>query len=305
MKKYSVLLLLGLLSSSLCSQNYIELVKISSGNVFKAGFENSDETTNVSTLDAALTYPVKLNEKFAFITGLDYGQYKLDLLPGGDRFSLNYLRLKAGVNYKHSNRWSGTYLLLPKVASQDLEFSENSFFLGALALLKYQKNERFQYRLGAYASGEGFGVLATPILGLYYLNESNNFEATLNLPINGDMNYTFNKTIGVGFAFEAPVRSFRLQNLEDESEKYIQSNVIDAGFYLQYSFLNKSILFRLQGGYSSVSYEVYEKEDTLPFRLSAFEFGDDRNLINPEMNGNLFARVTLIYRFNLNDVDAK
>ena len=120
-------------------QDYIELIKVSSGNVFKVGFEDSDETTNINTLDAAITYPVKLNEKSAIITGLDYGQYKLDLFPGGDRFSLNYLRVKAGINFKHSDSWSGTYLLLPKIASQDLEVNKNSFFFRCTSFIKISK----------------------------------------------------------------------------------------------------------------------------------------------------------------------
>jgi hypothetical protein len=80
---------------------------------------------------------------------------------------------------------------------------------------------------------------------------------------------------------------------------YVQANLIEVGPYLEHSFAKESIRLRFQIGYSSVSYEVFEANDTLPFRLAAFEFGDDRNRLNPDMNGNLFLRVGAIYRFQL------
>ena len=138
------------------------------------------------------------------------------------------------------------------------------------------------------------------MLGFYYLSENSNFEATLNLPINGDVNYKANKTISVGVGFQAPVRSYTLFSEDGQQPLYVQANLIDVALYLQYNFLNRSLIFRLMGGYTSQSYEVFNKNDKLPIRLSAFEFGDDRSLLNPEMNGNLFAQVQLTYHFPLN-----
>ena len=71
------------------------------------------------------------------------------------------------------------------------------------------------------------------------------------------------------------------------------------GLFLEYGFLEKSLIFRLRGGYASVSYEVFDTNDKLPIRISAFEFGDDRNTLTPKMSGNFFAKAQLVYRFNL------
>ncbi|GAA3508005.1 hypothetical protein GCM10022393_17750 [Aquimarina addita] len=297
MKNKYLFYCLSLIVQFSISQEYIDLVKLSYGNVYNVGFENSEEKTNVGSLNVGVTYPIKVSDKIAIITGLDYGQQKLDLFPGGTTIGLQYARFKGGINVKHSERWSGSYLLLPKIASQDLHTDGDHFFMGGLVLLKYQKNINFQYRMGWYLSQEGFGILTTPILGLYYLSENKNWEITANLPVNGDVNYRFNEVFSLGIGFEAPVRSYSLQQENTLPNLYVQSSIIEIGPYIQHSFLNKSILVKLQGGYTSISNEVFEEGDTLPIRLSAFEFDDDRTLINPEMNGNLFAKIGLTYRF--------
>ncbi|WP_271767943.1 DUF6268 family outer membrane beta-barrel protein [Aquimarina algiphila] len=285
----------------LSAQDYVDIIKADYATVFGAGFENNDSAdTNVNLLDIAVTYPIVVSEKLAVITGVDYNQHGLDLIPNGEGVTLNNITLKAGVAIKHNEKWSGTYLFLPKIASQELHTDGDQFFFGGLALLKYQKSKRMQYRIGAYASSEGFGVIMTPVIGLYYLNESETWEVTANLPINADINYRFNTAVAVGFGFQAPVRSYSLKREDNIPDLYTQVSSIEAGPYVQHSFLEKSVLVRLQAGYSSVSYEVFQEGDTLPIRLSAIEFGDDRNLLNPEMTGNLFVRVGATYRFHLN-----
>ena len=294
------LLFFVICSSSITAQDYIDIVKVSYGSILDAGFENSDATTNVPQLDVSLTYPIKLNEKIAIITGVDYVQHQLDLVPNGDQISLNNLTLKAGLNIKHSEKWSGTYVLLPKIASQDLHTDGDHFFFGGLALLKYQKTERLQYRFGAYASSEGFGTFFTPILGLYYQSEDQKWEVSATLPINADINRRLGGNFKAGLAFQAFVRTFSLERQDNAPELYTQMANIEIGPYLQYALLDESLLMKLQTGYSTASYEVFEEGDTLPFRLSAFEFGDGRTLLNPEMTGNIFVKVGLTYRFHLN-----
>lgn len=297
--KYFFSFLTLLCFQSLIAQDYIDLVKVNYANILNAGFENSDAETNVGLLDVNLTYPIQLSDKAAIITGVDYNQQNLDLFPDAESVSLNNITLKAGVNLKHSEKWSGTYVFLPKIASQDLHTDGDHFFFGGLVLLKYQKSERMQYRFGAYASTEGFGTFMTPILGMYYTSENSKWEFTATLPINADLNYSFNEAISAGLGFQAFVRSYSLERQEALPELYTQVANIEFAPYFQHSFADKSILVRLQAGYSTASYEVYEEGDTLPIRVSAFEFGNDRNLLNPEMTGNLFVRVGATYRFHL------
>lgn len=299
MKFICSFLLVFAFAKAASAQSYVDLVKINYGTVINAGFEDSDAETNVTLVDLSLTYPIKLSEQTAIVTGLDYSNQTVDLFPNAlEETSLSSLTLKAGLSIKHSDRWSGTYLLLPKIASQDLETGSEALFFGGLVLMKYQKTARIQYRFGAYGTSEGFGTLVTPIVGLYYQSENKHWEATLNLPINGDVNYTVNEASRLGFNFQAPVRSYTL-DAGRNAASYVQANIIEVGPYLEHSFAKQSILLRFQVGYSSVAYEVYEANDTLPVRIAAFEFGDDRNRLNPEMNGNLFLKLSAIYRFHL------
>ncbi|WP_248325488.1 hypothetical protein [Aquimarina acroporae] len=99
------------------AQDYIDIFKVNYASILNAGYENSDATTNINILDASLTYPLKVNERFAIISGIDYVQHGVEVVPNGDNINLNTITLKAGVNIKHNEKWSGTYVFLPKIAS--------------------------------------------------------------------------------------------------------------------------------------------------------------------------------------------
>jgi len=247
--------------STVYAQSYVDIAKVSYSTVVNAGFEDNNAETNLSLFNAAFTVPIPITEKTALITGIDVIHQGLDLFPSQSSRTLAGLTFKAGISLTHNDRWSGTYILLPKVVSEDLEIEDDAFFIGGIALLKFQKNERVQYRFGVYASGEAFGTLVTPLLGLYYKNETTHWETTLNLPINGDVNYSVND-------------------------------------YFEHT-IAKNILLKVQTGYTSLDYQVFADGDTLPFRLAAFEFGDDRTRLNPEMNGNFFVKASATYRFDI------
>ena len=171
------------IASAVYAQSYVDVVKVNYSNVINANFEGTNAETNLSVFNAALTVPIPITEKTAFITGVDFVHRDLDLFPNQFSRTLAGLSFKAGVSLTHSDRWSGTYILLPKIASEDLAIEGDTFFIGGAALLKFQKNERTQYRFGIYASEEAFGTIVTPIIGGYYKNEATHWEITLNFPL--------------------------------------------------------------------------------------------------------------------------
>ena len=297
--KRIVLLALGgfTLSFPVLAQDYVDLLKVNYANAFNSDFENTEEDTDVQLIDASLLFPVKLNDKIAIVTGIDYAQHKLSLNPRATSNTLTNLTFKAGLSIKHSNKFSGTYVLLPKISSEEVHVNGNDFFFGGLILFKYQKAERFQWRFGAYTSSEGFGVISTPIIGLHYVNQNKKLEITATLPIVADINYKIGEKTSFGFGFQAPVKSYSLKSNIPES--YVQVSSIEFGPYFQKQVFSDSFLLRLQFGFSTTNYEVFEEGDRLPFRLSAVEFGDDRELLNPELSGALFLRIGFIYRFYL------
>ncbi len=296
LKKILIIVLVSAFAKAATAQSYVDLVKVNYATVVNAGYENSEAETNVNTFDVSLTYPIKLSEKTAIITGVDYSNQQLEIFPNTEEVSLSSLTLKVGVSIKHSDTWSGTYVLLPKIASQNLDF-DNAFQMGGIALLKYQKSETIQYRFGVYSSTEGFGTIVTPILGLYYLSESKYWESTINFPINGDVNYTVNERSKIGLSFQSPIRSYQLSDGASPNSFYVQSDIIEVGPYLEHSFSDNSILLRFQAGYTSLDYSVYGSDDKLPFRLSAFELDDNRDRLNDEMTGNFFFKIGVVYRF--------
>jgi len=299
-KKYLFPLLL-LVVGTTYAQNYVDLLKVDYSNVINAGFEDADSETNVRFLDVKATVPIPINDKVAIITGADFLNQNLKLSPTDSDVSLSSLTFKAGLSIKHSEKWSGSYVFLPKVASEDLEFENDAFFIGGIALMKYQKSKNVQYRFGMYATQEAFGTLLTPILGLYYANPENHWEATLNLPINGDVNYSFNEVSKLGLAYSAPVRSYVNTPSTEGLETYTHSNIIEVGPYIEHSFAKQHILLKLQAGYNSLDYQVFGENDLLPIRVAFAEFGDDRNRLNSEMNGNFFLKIGATYRFHITD----
>ena len=119
----------------------------------------------------------------------------------------------------------------------------------------------------------------------------------LKLPVNGDINYEVNNRFKIGGAFETGGRSFILDR-EAPQELYVQTNSLEIGPYFEH-VVAKNILLRLQTGYATIDYEVYAVGDRLPFRLAAFDFGDNRTRLNPDMNGNFFVKAGITYRFDI------
>lgn len=278
------------------AQNYVDLVRIGYGQTFNNDFDGTDSSTYVKNFDADLTVPIVLNDQHAFITGAVYSRNNLQLFPDAEFTSLHSTIVKLGLASTYNEKWSSTLVLLPKIASDYVNSSSDDFYFGGLGLLKYQKTEHLKYRFGFYGSTEAFGFFTTPIIGWYYLSPNSKFEMDVSLPIAADVNYTFGITT-VGFDYIGIGRSFRIT--ENDADVYVDLASLEFASYLQFNALEKSVLLRAKFGYSSNNYEVYPNGQKIDLGLSAFSFGDDRTLLNPELGGGFFLKFEAIYRFNL------
>jgi len=296
LKKLPLLLLLLPLFCS--SQDYVDLLRIGYGQTFNNEFEGTPNSTYVKSFDADLTVPVVINEKHAFITGAVYSRNNLQLFPEGDFTSLHSTIVKLGLASTYNTKWSSTLVFLPKVASDYVNSTSEDFYFGGLGLLKYQKNEHLKYRFGFYGSTEAFGFFTTPIIGWYYLSPNEKFEMDVSLPIAADVNYTFGITT-VGFDYIGIGRSFRIT--ENDADIYADVTELNFASYLQFNALEKSVLLRAKFGYSSSNYELYPNGETIDLGLSAFSFGDDREPLNPEINGGFYLKFEAIYRFDISE----
>jgi len=278
------------------AQNYVDLFKISYGEAFDTDFEGTNSSTQIKSFEADLTFPVVLNEKYALITGAAFSSNHLQLFPNANFTSLYSTTLKLGLASTYDEKWSSTFVLLPKVASDYQNISGDDFYLGGLALLKLQKKENLIYRFGIYGTTEAFGFFTTPIIGWYYLSANKKFEMDVSLPIVADINYTTGK-ITYGIDYIGIGRSFN--STKNNTNVYVDVSSLEFAGYLQFNALKKSILLRAKLGYASNDYEVYAKGDKIDLGLSAFSFGDDRTQLNPTINGGFFLKFETIYRFHI------
>lgn len=283
------------------AQEYIDLLKINQTNIRNSNFSETPAKNDIDLFELNLILPIPLSKKTAIITGVDYTTDNVVFFPEGNDISLRSLVFKLGLNIKHSDKWTGFYILQPKISSQGLVTSNDSFFIGGLAIVNYKVSERLTWRFGGIASSEAFGTLVSPIAGIYYQSKNKKWELDAYLPGRVQLNYKLSPVTSTGFFFQGLVRSFAL-NKQLDLETYAESSRTEIGPYVELGLLKNQLLFRLQGGYSTVRYEVFEEGDLLPFRLSAIEFNDTRNRLNPEdMSGAFFVRFGATFRLFLNN----
>ncbi|TXD70110.1 DUF6268 family outer membrane beta-barrel protein [Aequorivita lipolytica] len=297
MKKLLLLMLFFPFFSS--AQEYVDILRIGYGQTFNNNFEGTDSSTFVKFLDAGFTFPIVINEKQALITGADFSRNNLQLFPDAEYTSLFSTNLKLGLASTWSEKWSSTIVLLPKIASDYKNISNDDFYSGGFALLKFQKNKNLKYRFGVYASQEAFGLFTTPILGWYYLSPNKRFEMDMSLPISADVSYKLGITT-VGVDYFGIGRSYNV-HYENRPTLYADLSSLEFAGYLQFNALDESVLLRAKLGYSSNNYEMYAEGEKLDLGVSAFSFGDDRTQLNPSLNGGVFLKFEAIYRFHIKE----
>ena len=294
-KKFSLVLLL--LSAIAHSQQYVDLLSVNYNHSSPTSYGNSQEKTALSNFEVALTIPVVINAKYVFITGLDYNKNAV-AIPNYMNNSLFLTRLKAGLRVNYSEKWSGTYLFLPKVASDYVTTTSNDLYLGGGAIFKYTKNKNSNFKLGIYASKEAYGLFVTPLIGMYYKSPSSKLEMSVTFPTDFDLNYSATPKTKIGFDYSAIGKSYRITT-ENSQSSYVENNSLQFSAYIQNNSLYKNILFRIKVGVSTNEYDVYSINEKVNFRVSAFKFGDHRTQLNEKLSSSPFIMLESIYRFDL------
>lgn len=298
MKKQLLYLLFLILPFIGNSQEYIDLFSINYGKSGETSFENLSENTTITTFETNITLPIVLNTKYAVITGINFGSNTLQLFPESNYNHLYSTLLKAGIKINHSEHWSGTYILIPKVASDYINICSEDFYLGGAFVWKYKKNKNFSYSFGFYGSTEAYGLYTTPIIGLYYHSPNSRFEMNLNLPSDGDLNYSLSNKAKIGLDYVGRGSSFKLTTGNIRST-YTENNSLEFSSYLQRSFFNKNVLLRLKMGFSTNQFEVYLIDQKVDLHISVLKFGDKRTQLNTNLSSSVFFKIEGIYRFDI------
>ncbi|MDP3359799.1 MAG: DUF6268 family outer membrane beta-barrel protein [Lutibacter sp.] len=282
------------------AQNYIDIARFYYVNSPPNTFENSSEHTKVEEFGLQLTFPVVLNEKTVILTGFsaDRSLLKLDLdFP--EITGLNKVRLQLGLNQVHSEKWTGTYVLLPSIASDFKSISKEDFQIGMLTLFTYKKRENLKYKVGFYANTEKYGPLFVPLLGLYYLSPNQKFESTLLLPGQVDFNYRLAENTVLGINFDGMTTSYNLHESNYiPNGQYVARSSNELYTYLQF-YLTKSLIAKTKVGYTiGRTYKVFDNDDKVGMNLGSIYIGDNRTQLNTNFEKGIVFKAELLYRIH-------
>jgi len=276
-------------------QKYVDLARFHYASTPQNNFDSLPGSTNIEEFGADITLPIKLNDDNAFLTGLYLEKIKTQLHPLNNFTEVSTINVKIGFNRNHSEKWNGTYMILPKLSSDFKKVTGKDFQIGGVILMKYKKSETFKYHFGLYANNDLHGPLITPLLGFYYKSPNDKFEANFTLPIWADVNYKLANWLNAGINFAATTRTYNLGN----SNSYVLKRSNELFGYLQFN-IKKSFIIQTKTGYSfGRAYEVYESNDNVDFDIYGITAGDNRTLLNTSFKDGLIFRIRLIYRYHL------
>jgi hypothetical protein len=298
MKKYQIVISILLIAFNTSAQKYVDLVKTYYSISADNKFENSDSSTRIQEFGVDITMPVLINTSDAILTGLIYERNQTKLFESEPEAIFSVIGIRAGLSKKHSDKWSGTYIVIPKLASDFEDFSSKDFQIGAIILMKYNKRTNFNYKAGVYYNTELFGPLIVPLFGLYYLSKNEKFETNLTLPFQADANYKLHNLLNVGINFNGLVRSYRLSNLpESDHGGYVVKASNELSGYLKFN-LSKSLSIQTRVGYSiGRSYRVYDESDKITVGSILIKVGDYREQLNTDFSDGFVYQASLLYRF--------
>ena len=298
MKKVFLIFAIVTLSTLSYSQKYIDLVKFDYAISSPSSYDTSDAEVNLQEVNGDLTLPIVINDNTAFLTGITYELTKGSFNPFRENESVTGITLKLGANISHNDRWSGTYMVLPKISSDLKKIGKDDFQIGGVALMKYTKSDHFNYKFGLYANTELFSTFLVPILGFYYLSPNDKFEAKVLLPLAVDLNYSFNEKARVGFNFKGQVRTYNLNEpLFSETDRYLARSTNDLYTYFQYGLKN-GINIQLAAGRSVArSYRIYNEK--VDFAMPLVYFGSQRSQLNTDFSDSWLFKVSAFYRLKL------
>lgn len=281
------------------TQNYFDILNLTYTNTPPNDFEISNTQSTVEELALKLNFPIIINEQTTLLTGLFANKTKLNLDANMSSSNLNVLGLNLGINKSFNDKWSTTFMVFSKIASDKIKLSNDNLQLAFLSLFTNKKHNNLKYRYGLYANTEKYGLIVVPIFGLYYLSTNKKFEANLNLPITGDINYKINKKTWIGMRFDGLGTTY---NLNDQSYSangaYVSKTSNELVSYLRFK-LSKSIYLNTKVGYAiSRNYKVFDSKDKIDFALSSFYFGDNRTQLNERFKDGAIFKFELLYRLH-------
>ena len=279
------------------AQNSIDIAKAYYSISPNNQFNQSSVKTNINEVGLDLTYPIALKSNNFIITGLAFENFNVKPDTNEVYQSFTSIAFRVGLNKSYSERWSATYLLIPKLASDLKSKSYKNFQLGALALIRFTQHKQLNYKMGLYFNSELFGPFITPILGLYYLSPNQKLEVNLNLPQTADLNFSLSKSLSVGLNFTGQIKSYRISQLYNSSSSgYLVKATNEICPYIKF-YLGKNLSLQARAGYSiGRTYRIYREDDKIDLAISFNKIGEDRFQLNNNFSNGLVFQTLMVYR---------
>ena len=299
-----LLLIIGLIICSFYAngQEYADLLKINYAVSSLNSFESSEEGSRIYETGTDISVPITLNDKSVFLTGVVYERFTSKLFSASDYSTVSSFALKVGINHQHKNNIKGTYVLLPKIASDFKEYSTDAFQLGGAAILKKVVSKNKAWRYGAYFNSEFLGPFFVPILGMYYLSDNSRFEVNITAPVSADVNYSLSKRFNAGIAYKGQVRTFRVNDYNGTNmDGYLMRSTSEANAYLRLNATDGWLLHLMIGHTIGRYHRMFDKEDQVTFGMPLTYIGDDRIQLNKDFSDGLLYTVSLFYRFHFKE----
>lgn len=310
MKKNILFIALLLCIGTLQAQDYFDIFKASFSSASLGNVDDENAQTDVTNRNIELYMPIPITQKVTIIAGFTYENtslgnmyFNFDNSPYGfvdGSKNLIMTRLNLGMKINHGNRWSGTYVALPKLASDFSNLGSDDFQMGGLALLEKKYSGRKVLKFGAYVSSENFGTTVTPIIGLWYKSKNSKFYVNATLPIRADVNYSLTDAFSLGANLLSSVKSYNLSN-ERNSDFYVQEESIRLSAFAAYGFLNDMLIVRARVGLDTTDYALYDKDAASVVQVLTKQIGNRKDVDrrNSEFAAAPFVGLDFIFRVGL------
>ena len=297
----SLIFLLAFNTEFYFSQNYVDVLKIGASTTPENKFDSTDFSTSVTEFGVDLTAPVKINDKYTFLTGVIYENINVRLFPGEKIKTFSAVAIKLGLSAKLNERVSATFVGLPKLASDFVgHVIHKDFQIGGIALFRYNKTDNLNIKYGVYYNSEKFGPFFVPLLGVYYLSTNKKFELNALLPLQVDVNYRFIKLMNAGINFNGLVRTYHLSDVNNRVQSsYLHRSTNELFAYLRFNFGGKALLYLKCGQSFARYYRVYNDNDLVNFGMPLTYIGPKRSTLNTDFADGLIFQIGFTYRMEI------
>lgn len=251
----------------------------------------ADARMSESVVD--LTVPIVLKgKKITPLVGFLAEYTMVHLVPDAGLSAFGAAAIKLGAVVKHREKFTGTYVLLPKWSANQFQLNSRTTQLGLLALWKWTKTQQLNFRAGVYANSELFGPFVVPVLGIYAANSR--WECSANLPLQADLHRKFGQHFRAGLRFLGINKSHYLSR-DFAKPRYIEKANNEIGLYLGAN--TKTVHLQVFFGHSFLrSYYTYAHGDKMSLALMAIKIANDRTRISESITNAWVAKVGLLLR---------